>query len=208
MTRRRAEHGARRVPPALPVVPLALAVLVAAVGCGTPEGRWAREAAAERAAAAGAARGFNPADVMFLQMMVVHNGQGVELARLARGRGVREEVGTLAAAIAATQEAETAAMAGRLRDWGQPPTAPPDGHAAHGGMPETADREIASVADAAPADFERAFLNMMIAHQDDAAQLARGEAAMGLHPEVRALAGRIEASRAAQIERMLTLLGG
>ncbi|GAT67419.1 lipoprotein [Planomonospora sphaerica] len=208
MTRPRAECGARRVPPALPVALLAVAALVAVTGCGAPEGRWAREAMAERAAAAGAARGFNSADVMFLQMMVVHNGQGVELARLARGREVREEVGTLAAAIAVTQEAETAAMAGRLRDWGQPPTAPPDEHAAHGGMPETAAREIASVADAAPADFERAFLNMMIAHQDDAAQLARAEAIAGLHPEVRELAGRIDASRTAQVERMLELLGG
>ncbi|WP_449064081.1 DUF305 domain-containing protein [Planomonospora algeriensis] len=203
-TRPRAERGAGR---ALTVL-LAVAALVAVAGCGVSGGRWAREAMAERAAATGAARGFNSADVMFLQMMVVHNGQGVELARLARGRQVREEIGTLAAAIAATQETETAAMAGRLRGWGQPPTAPPDEHAAHGGMPETAGREIASVAEAAPADFERTFLNMMIAHQDDAVQMARSEAATGLHPEVRGLAGRIEASRTAQIERMLTLLGG
>ncbi|GAA3164858.1 hypothetical protein GCM10010466_64700 [Planomonospora alba] len=186
---------------------LSLAAGAAGVsGCGTSGGRWAQQVMASRAADVGAARGFNAADVMFLQMMVVHNGQGVELARLARGRAVRAEIGLLAGAIAATQRDETASMAGLLREWGQPPTAPPDEHAAHGGMPETDAREIASVADAGPADFERAFLNAMIAHQDDAVQLAAAEVSGGLHPGVKALAGRIEASRRAQIERMLALL--
>ncbi|MFC4060639.1 DUF305 domain-containing protein [Planomonospora corallina] len=219
------EATVRRAVPALPLtlspalpmtlpmtLPLALllAVLLVAgtAGCGASDGQWARQVMASRAADAGAERGFNAADVMFLQMMVVHNGQGVELARLAHGRPVREEVALLAGAIAVTQEDETAAMAGLLREWGQPPTAPPDGHAAHGGMPETDAREIASVAAAAPAGFERALLNTLIAHQDDAVQLAAAEASGGLHPEVRAMAGRVESSRRAQIERMLALLEG
>ncbi|MGV9328566.1 DUF305 domain-containing protein [Streptosporangium sandarakinum] len=146
-------------------------------------------------------------DVMFLQMMGPHNGQGVRLARLARDRPVRPEVRILAAAIATTQEAETATMAGWLRAWGRPPTADPGEHAAHGGMPGLTEAEIGSVADAPPAEFERRFLNMVIAQQDDAIQLARLEAMNGVNPEVRALAGRIEASRTAQIQRMLTLLG-
>ncbi|GAA3425266.1 hypothetical protein GCM10018953_24490 [Streptosporangium nondiastaticum] len=146
-------------------------------------------------------------DVMFLQMMGPHNGQGVRLARLARDRPARPEVRILAAAIATTQEAETATMAGWLRAWGRPLTADPGEHAAHGGMPGLTEAEIGSVADAPPAEFERRFLNMVIAQQDDAIQLARLEAMNGVNPEVRALAGRIEASRTAQIQRMLALLG-
>ncbi|GGQ01001.1 DUF305 domain-containing protein [Streptosporangium pseudovulgare] len=149
----------------------------------------------------------NAVDVMFLQMMGPHNGQGVRLARLARDRPARPEVRTLAAAIATTQEAETATMAGWLRAWGRPLTADPGEHAAHGGMPGLTEAEIGSVADAPPAEFERRFLNMVIAQQDDAIQLARLEAMNGVNPEVRALAGRIEASRTAQIQRMLALLG-
>ncbi|MFF0308072.1 DUF305 domain-containing protein [Streptosporangium sp. NPDC004379] len=149
----------------------------------------------------------NAADVMFLQMMGPHNGQGVRLARLARDRPARPEVRTLAAAIATTQEAEAATMTGWLRGWGRPLTADPGEHAAHGGMPGLTETEIGSVADAPPAEFERRFLNMVIAQQDDAVQLARLEAATGVNPEVRALAGRIEASRTAQIRRMLALLG-
>ncbi|GGS93699.1 hypothetical protein GCM10010156_60000 [Planobispora rosea] len=195
----------RTVPAALSA--LALAGCVALTGCGASSGEWARGVVADRAAEAGPARGFNSADVMFLQMMVPHNGQGVELARLAGGRAARQEVRILAAAIVTAQEAETATMAGWLRDWDQPATAPADEHASHGGMPETSEREVAEVAGAAPADFERRFLDALIAHQDDAVQLARAEAVAGLHPEVRRLAERIDASRTAQIGHMLRLRG-
>ncbi|AWS46250.1 DUF305 domain-containing protein [Streptosporangium sp. 'caverna'] len=150
---------------------------------------------------------FNPADVMFLQMMAPHNNQGVELARLAADRATRQEVKTLAAAIAATQETEAASMSAWLSEWKQPATAAPDEHAAHGGMPGASEKEIAAVANAAPADFEEKLLNMMIAEQDDAIQMARVETATGLNPQVKELAGRIDASRTAQIKQMLALLG-
>jgi uncharacterized protein (DUF305 family) len=151
-------------------------------------------------------RDYNPADVMFLQMMMAHNGQGVRLARLAPDRATREEVRTLAAAIATTQETEAASMSERLIGWRQPATAGADEHAAHGGMPGVGEEEIAAVADAAPADFEKKFLNMMIAQQDDAIQLARMEVATGLNAEVKAVAERVDASRSAQIKQMLALL--
>lgn len=98
-------------------------------------------------------------------------------------------------------------MTDRLIGWGRPVTAEAGEHAAHGGMPGPNKVEIAAVADAAPADFETAFLNMLIAQQDDAVQMARAETADGRNPEVKALAARIEASRAAQIKQMLALLG-
>ncbi|GIH92335.1 DUF305 domain-containing protein [Planobispora siamensis] len=187
-------------------VPVVLAALLLS-GCGVSGGEWARGVVAERASEAATGRDFNPADVMFLQMMVVHSGQGAEIARLARGRAVRDEVGTLASAIAATQEAETAEMARLLRDWDQPATAPADEHTAHGGMPGTSRREMQAAEKAAPADFEKVFLDMLIAHQDDAVQMARVEAADGRNPGVVLMARRIEASRTAQIQQMLTFLG-
>ncbi|WP_433243719.1 DUF305 domain-containing protein [Streptosporangium sp. CA-135522] len=171
------------------------------------DGHAAHGAARTPGTATGTGRDFNPTDVMFLQMMMAHNGQGVELARLAPNRPARTEVKTLAAAIATTQEVESASMSDRLIGWGQPPTAKPDEHAAHGGMPGASKAEIAAIADAAPADFEKKFLNMMIAQQDDAVQMARMELADGLSREVKALAARIEASRSAQIKQFLALLG-
>ncbi|WP_344917795.1 DUF305 domain-containing protein [Streptosporangium oxazolinicum] len=148
---------------------------------------------------------FNPPDVMFLQMMVPHNTQGVRLVRLVRERPVRPEVKELAEAIGVTQERESTSMSGLLTAWGQPATAKDDEHAAHGGMPGVSDEEMAALIAAPPAEFERRFLDMLIAHQDDATQMAKVEVATGLHPEVTQMAKRVDVSRAAQIAQMLAL---
>jgi uncharacterized protein (DUF305 family) len=152
------------------------------------------------------AAAFNDTDVMFLQMMVPHHREGIEIVEYARDRATNPELKTLAAAIAVTQADEVKAMAGWLTAWGQPATADAAAHAAHGGMPGTSTQEIARLGEAPPAEFERLFLNMLIAHQDDAVQIARLERA-GVNPEAKSLARRIELSRAAQIEQMLAMLG-
>ena len=192
-------------------VPILLGVFLL-TGCGAHSiqergGGHLGHGAASGAAAGAIGADFNPADVMFLQMMAVHNNQGVELARLAADRATRQEVRTLAAAVAATQETEAASMSAWLSGWSQPATAEPDEHTAHGGMPGASKEAIAAIAGAAPADFEGKFLNMMIAQQDDAIQMARVETATGLNSKVKELAGRIDTSRTAQIKQMLALLG-
>jgi uncharacterized protein (DUF305 family) len=153
-------------------------------------------------------RGFNATDVMFLQMMVPHQAQGVRLVRIARERPVRPEVATLAAAIESTQLSEIQRMAARLRAWKRPPTASAHEHAAHGGMPETTDAELKALARAPGGRFEREFLNLRSAHQDDAVQLARMETGGGRDLWTRSLAARVDRSRSAQITRMLAMLGG
>jgi uncharacterized protein (DUF305 family) len=150
---------------------------------------------------------YNDTDVMFLQMMVPHLDQGISIVRLARDRAARPEVRTLAAAIETTQADEATTMATRLRDWRQPPTAPAGSHLDHGGMPDTTAGEIATLTRIAGPDFDRRFLNTMIARQDDAIQLARMESATGTNPETKTLAARIDRSRSAQIEQMLAYLG-
>jgi uncharacterized protein (DUF305 family) len=149
---------------------------------------------------------FNNDDVMFLQMMIPHHGQGVRIARLAEKRAVRPDVTTLAAAIDTTQVSEIKTMAGWLRGWHRPPTAPAHSHASHGGMPMTREDEIGKLGAKTGPGFERGFLDMMIAHQDDALQLARREVSVGADPQVRALAERVIRSRTAEIDQMLRLL--
>lgn len=153
----------------------------------------------------------NRNDVMFLQMMVPHHRQGVELAGLGRTRGTRAELTTLAAAIESTQRDEAEAMSGWLRESGEPAAAAPepngdDPHAAHGGMPGTSATEMAALRAAAGVEFERRFLNTMMAHQGDAVRLARMELASGADPRLADLAERMERSRTAQIEQMQRLL--
>lgn len=150
---------------------------------------------------------FNTPDVMFLQMMVAHNAQGARLVRLVRERPVRPEVRELAEAIGVTQEGESAVMSGLLTAWRQPTTAQDDEHTAHGGMPGVSEEEMKALAAAPEAEFERRFLDMMIAQQDDAAQMAKVAVATGLHSQATELARRVDVSRTAQIARMLSLRG-
>ena len=153
------------------------------------------------------AAGVNQNDVMFLQMMVPHLEQGLRIVRLANDRAGRDDVRVLAAAIESTQADEMATMSARLRDWHQPPTAPVNAHSEHGGTPQTVDAEIAALRKITGPEFDRRFLNVMIAHQDDAIQLARVETATGSDSSAKALADQIDRSRSAQIHQMLDFLG-
>ncbi|TDD40239.1 DUF305 domain-containing protein [Actinomadura sp. KC06] len=150
--------------------------------------------------------GFNSDDVMFLQMMLPHQEQGVKLVRLAKRHPVSPEVKTLAAAIETTQVAEAREMQQRLREWRRPLRADSHEHAAHGGMPETTDAELAALERTPPDQFERQFLNLLIGHQDDAVQMARLETGRGEDGWTRRLAERVDRSRSAQIEQMLAIL--
>ncbi|TYB45652.1 DUF305 domain-containing protein [Actinomadura chibensis] len=150
--------------------------------------------------------GFNPTDVMFLQMMLPHQEQGVKLVRLAQGHPVTPEVRTLAAAIETTEVAEARQMQRRLRDWRRPLRAAAGAHAAHGGLPETTDAELEALARTPPDRFEREFLNLLIGHQDDAVQMARLETGQGEDSWTRRLAQRVDRSRSAQIKQMLKIL--
>ncbi|GGM73613.1 DUF305 domain-containing protein [Lentzea pudingi] len=148
----------------------------------------------------------DPLDVMFLQMMLPHHQQGVEMVALAEERAQNEELRMLAAAIEQTQATEADTMRGWLTSWGEPLTAPPDSHAGHGGMRESDPKEVERLSALRGAEFDQRLLNVMIAHQDDAVQMARWESGSGANQEVKDLAERIDKSRTAQIGMMRTFL--
>ncbi|USX54986.1 DUF305 domain-containing protein [Lentzea sp. HUAS12] len=149
----------------------------------------------------------DPLDVMFLQMMLPHHQQGVEMVALAKDRAQNEDLRMLAAAIEQTQATEAETMRNWLTSWGEPLTAPPDSHAGHGGMRESDPEEVGRLSALRGAEFDQRLLNVMIAHQDDAVQMARWETGSGANQEVKALADRIDKSRTAQIGMMKTFLG-
>ncbi|MEV1289118.1 DUF305 domain-containing protein [Micromonospora sp. NPDC049679] len=149
---------------------------------------------------------FNATDVMFVQMMIAHHRQGLEIVRLARTRPAGAEVRTLAAAIEVTETDEAATMTGWLRGWGEPMTADAHAHDAHGGLHGTSAADIASLTKTTDARFERDFLHLMIAHQHAAIEFARIETGAGVNPHATDLARRIDRSRSAQITQMLALV--
>ena len=185
-------------------VALLVVAAVTLTGCGS--GEPARNPAGPAAADAAAA-GANPVDVMFLQMMLPHHAQGLAIVRLAGNRPIRGAVRDLATAIEATQTTESTTMAAWLNAWHQLSTVPDSAHAAHGGAVGTSEAEINRLAMTPDTTFERDFLNLLLAHQDDAVQIARMETRTGIHPDAKNLADRIDRSRSAQIKLILGYLG-
>lgn len=148
---------------------------------------------------------YNDTDVMFLQMMIVHHGPAAAMLRLAKSRAKTEAVKTLAAAVEVTQADETKTMTERLTGWSEPLTssAPPDAHAAHGGLPPDGNGQLAALRAASDAEFDRLFLNLFTAYQHHAVELARMEIGGGINTQTIDLATRVDKSRRAQIELML-----
>lgn len=145
----------------------------------------------------------NADDVMFLQMMIPHHKQGIEIVKLARDRARSPELKTLAAAIESTQTSELTTMTGWLAEWDQPLTAPTDAHAHHGGLKETDRKQVAALRTSK--QFDRDLINLLVAHQDDAVQMALAEVFQGANPKVKDWARQVEVSRKAQITQLLDL---
>jgi uncharacterized protein (DUF305 family) len=115
----------------------------------------------------------------------------------------------LAAAIEVTQLSEVDLMTKWLAEWGRPEAAggDPHLHAGHGGDHSTSPEAIAELAATGSDGFEKAFLNLLIAHQHNAVELAKLEREGGVNPQAKDLAERIFRSRTAQIAQLLGYLG-
>lgn len=112
----------------------------------------------------------NAEDVMFVQMMVKHHRQGIEIAKAGTSRATTSELKTLTAAIESTQQDEVEMMLRWLHSWQQPLTPATEAHDHHGGQPETDVKQIQALK--ASKNFEYDLCNLLIAHQDDAVQMA------------------------------------
>lgn len=130
--------------------------------------------------------GFTADDVAFMQHMIVHHAQAVEMVELLQAHGTHPTVRRLGQRIALSQEAEMALMRGWLTDRAQPVEMPgtASGHAgmdhsAHAGhaMPPSdtpimtgmlSPAQMQTLAAARGPAFDRLFLEGMIQHHQGA----------------------------------------
>ncbi|MBE8519911.1 DUF305 domain-containing protein [Amycolatopsis sp. H6(2020)] len=154
-----------------------------------------------------AAPHYNAADVMFLQMLIPQNQQGIEIVRLASARPVPAGVKELAAAIEVTQRTEVDDMRRWLREWNQPETVAPQAHAGHGGMRMTAPDLVGALKTVPDSEFTRRFLDVLTGQQQGAVELARTEngAGGGTNAQARELARRVIESRTAEVQQLLNV---
>ena len=157
---------------------------------------------------------FNEADVAFMQMMVPHHAQAIEMAKLAERHARSGDVRALAARIRAAQGPEILMMAAWLdeRDMAVP-TAAEDpsewdhGQHGHNGMSgmltETQMKELARARGAA---FDRLFLEGMIQHHQGAIDMADDVAVDGADVMVSEVASDVALTQTAEVGRMREML--
>ena len=186
------------------IILVALAAALPLAACSSEPARTEAASAASSAPAAA----YNDQDVLFLQMMVTHHEQGLEMAGLAADRAKREQVRTLAAAVKATEAEELKLIKSWLGKWSKPTTSEEAAqtHLHHGAAPATGAKELNALRKAKGAGFEPAFLNLFIGHQGSAVEMAQTEQSKGASPDAKAFAGRVVESRTGEIRQMLRLL--
>ncbi|MEV0148193.1 MULTISPECIES: DUF305 domain-containing protein [unclassified Nonomuraea] len=142
----------------------------------------------------------NAADVRYLQNMIVHHRQALDMSLLAGSRAASEAVRRLASRINDVQGPEIAMMTDWLKAEGQQV---PDHHAAHEGMPGMATPEqMESLKAAQGAAFDRLFVQLMTAHHQGAITMSTEVLKQGSHLRVQEIAEDISVSQAAEIRRM------
>ena len=163
---------------------------------------------------------FTPADAGFMQHMIVHHAQAVEMVGLLQTQGSNATVKRLGQRIALSQEAEMALMRDGLATRGQPPAIPgmdPAMHAGHA-MPASetplmtgmlSPAQMQTLAAARGPAFDRLFLEGMIQHHQGAldmvdALLATPDAAQDTM--LSDFTSSVVADQSAEILRMQSLL--
>ncbi len=159
-------------------------------------------------------------DVKFMQDMILHHAQAVEMAALVAGRTNTQAIRDISGRINASQADEIEFMQGWLRERGQEAPAAA-GHAgmagmdhsqhgaAHAGMPGMATAEqMAALAAASGPDFDQQFLRLMIAHHEGAVKMVAdlfARSGSAYDPVLFRFANDVTNEQQAEIDRMTAL---
>lgn len=195
---------------------MALAQTVPIIQPGAP-GQDSRVLSADQAIKLAAAS-YSPADVTFMQDMIIHHQQAVDMAALVKQRTNRGELVTIAGRIESSQADEIAFMRGWLAERSEPDAVPGmkggkgQQHHAHHTMAGMASPEqMKALATASGAEFDRQFLTLMIAHHEGALTMVKDllkQPGSAADPVLFQFVSDIETEQKSEIDRMDTLLAG
>lgn len=161
---------------------------------------------------AGDARGRSDADVRFMQHMMAHHQQARVMSAMVPERTTRPQIRLIAERIDVSQDDEMRQIRSWLRRHGvEAPAA--DAHAAHGehaSMPGMlTEAELARLAAARGAEFDRLFLEYMIRHHEGAVTMVAelfATPGAAQSSEMYGFATDVNADQRAEIARMRALL--
>ncbi|MGC5013311.1 DUF305 domain-containing protein [Streptosporangium sp. DT93] len=142
----------------------------------------------------------NAADVTYVQDMVVHHRQALEMASMAPSRGEHVRLKGLASRIADSQGPEIQFMTSWLQQQG---LRAPEHHARHDTMPGMATPEqLKALRASSGKDFDRLFIRLMTAHHLGALTMSEKVLVSGSHQRIEELANDVSVGQAAEIRRM------
>ena len=153
---------------------------------------------------------FLPADIAFMQNMIVHHQQAVDMAALVDARTNDDTVTTAAGRIDASQKDEMNFMREWLQGHNQPVAMAGMGHAGHMDMEGMATpEEMSQLASLRGVNFDRMFLELMIAHHEGALTMVDQLYAIqgtATDPTLYDFTVEVRADQQAEIDRMKTAL--
>lgn len=162
------------------------------------------------AVAACSSASLNDADIEFLQGMIPHHSQAVEMAELVGDATDRTELVDLADGIIATQSEEITLMSGLLADAGLDPSEPGMAGMDHDNAPMMdgmmTGQEMTAMRGLSGADFDVVFAEAMIEHHQGAISAAETVLTEGSDPEVARLAQAVIEAQTAEITELTAWL--
>lgn len=157
---------------------------------------------------------YSPDDVVFMQDMIPHHHQAIQMAELAADRTNNPELGDLAGRINGSQQDEIEFMQQWLRDRGErvpDPNAHGAMHTDHQMAGMATSEQMTQLAESDGTDFDRLFLELMIAHHDGAVKMVEvlhEQPGSAYDPVLYEFTNDVTNDQAAEIERMNALLIG
>ncbi|HSL36390.1 MAG TPA: DUF305 domain-containing protein [Arthrobacter sp.] len=189
----------------------ALAAVMALAGCSTPGASGGSSSmpgmdhSTMGSSAAPAAADHNGSDTMFVQGMIPHHAQAVEMSDIIlKKQGIDARITALATKIKAAQAPEIEKMTGWLKAWNEP-TQAPGGHSMTGMM---SGEDLTQLDAAQETEAAELFLRQIIAHHEGAVEMANAEVRSGKNADAIQLAKDIAASQTDEIQEMQDLLAG
>ncbi|MCX5065093.1 DUF305 domain-containing protein [Micromonospora lupini] len=146
---------------------------------------------------------YNGLDTVYVQMMIPHHQQALEMSALAQERAADPRIRAYADRIRAGQGPEIKVLRGWLATRGLPETAPGHDHAGMRGMqsPEAMKRLTA----ARGVEFDRLFIAMMTDHHQGAVTMATDLLSVGVDATLNELATSLATEQAIEIARLREL---
>ena len=114
---------------------------------------------------------YSPADVQFMQGMIMHHQQAVDMAALVKDRTNHPAVTAAAARISASQSDEMKFMRDWLSERSEPLEMAGMGHAHHDMKGMATPAQMAALAASSGVAFDGLFLSLMVAHHDGALKM-------------------------------------